>query len=62
MQVAQLTQTALDVCHMDLNVILKATGSKEKRTIRTFKAAAGILSTDLYLPEVGGIDRCLNVI
>lgn len=25
MQVAKLTQTALDVCHMDLHVILEAT-------------------------------------
>lgn len=30
MQIAQLTKATLDVCHMDLNVILEATGNAEK--------------------------------
>jgi len=30
-QIAQLTQTTLDVCHVDLNVILKATGNTGKK-------------------------------
>lgn len=29
MQIAQLTKATLDVCHMDLNVILEATGNTE---------------------------------
>lgn len=36
MQVAKLTQPTLNVCHMDLNIILEATVDRgNRRTIRT---------------------------
>lgn len=33
MQVAQLTKATLDVCHVDLNVILEATEKTEKPAV-----------------------------
>lgn len=34
MQVAQLTKATLDVCHVDLNIILEATGNIDKKTVK----------------------------
>lgn len=34
MQVAQLTKATLDVGHMDLNIILEATGRIDQKTVK----------------------------
>lgn len=80
MQVAQLAQTTLDVCHVDLNIILETT--KKKRYRQQYKKSSGLrgsLNNDrqpqtlitvcrvmkycrVYLPEVGRINRSLDVI
>lgn len=44
MQIAQLTKTTLDVCHMNLNIILEATGNDRnlRNDVLTFTRAARI--------------------
>lgn len=36
-QVAQLTKAALDVCHVDLNIVLEATRNREKEVVKTWR-------------------------
>lgn len=49
MQIAQLTKATLDVCHVDLHIILEAARNTEKTTVQEMLSTSRLTGSDTDL-------------